>query len=87
MRYLINSFVLIFFLTGQAYLNYDDKTVKVYKENSSYSSDVICNIKKGRVYKKSSSYSSDVLFNFDGQLSIEEFVAVWYAYKYGWQGR
>ncbi|HIF14062.1 MAG TPA: hypothetical protein EYQ86_01460 [Bacteroidetes bacterium] len=59
----------------------------MYEENSTYSSDIIANIRKNKVYKGNSSYSSDVLFNFDGQLSIEEFVAVWYAYKYGWQGR
>ena len=34
--------------------------VKVYKGNSSYSSDVICNLKDNKVYKGNSSYTSDI---------------------------
>ena len=45
-------------------------TVKVYRGNSSYSGDVICNIKDGVVYRKSSSYSGDILCRIsrDGKL-------------------
>ena len=35
--------------------------VKVYKNNSSYSGDVICNLKGDKVYQGNSSYSGDVL--------------------------
>ena len=35
--------------------------VKVYKNNSSYSGDVICNLKGDKVYRGNSSYSGDVL--------------------------
>ncbi len=34
--------------------------VKVYKGNSSYSSDVICTLRGDKVYKGNSSYSSDL---------------------------
>ena len=57
-------------------------TVKVYKGNSSYSGDVICNIKDGVVYRKSSSYSGDILYRFDGPLTFPEFIAVWYVVNY-----
>ena len=36
---------------------------KVYKGTSTYSSDIICNLKEGKVYKKTSTYSSDILLN------------------------
>ena len=35
-----------------------------------------------KVYKGTSSYTSDIEFNFDEKLTVEEFVAVWYAVKY-----
>ena len=57
---------------------------KIYKGNSSYSSDVIANLKDGKVYSGTSSYSSDIQFSYDGNLTIEEFVAVWHAVKYSW---
>ena len=40
--------------------------VKVYKNNSSYSGDVICNLKGDKVYRGNSSYSGDVLCHVDG---------------------
>ena len=39
--------------------------VKVYKGNSSYTSDVICNLKGDKVYKGNSSYQSDILCRID----------------------
>ena len=55
---------------------------KVYKGRSSYSGDIICNISNGKIYKGSPSYSGDTKFNIDSPISIEEFVAVWFAVNY-----
>lgn len=57
---------------------------KLFKGTSMYSSDVIANVKDGKVYSGTSSYNSDIEFSFDGNLTIEEFVAVWHAVKYSW---
>ena len=57
---------------------------KIFKGTSTYNSDVIANVKDGKVYSGTSSYNSDVEFSFDGNLTIEEFVAVWHAVKYSW---
>jgi len=35
-----------------------------------------------KVYKGTSSYTSDIEFTIAGDLTIEEFMAVWYAVKY-----
>jgi hypothetical protein len=55
---------------------------KIYKGTSSYSSDVIATINGGKVYTGNSSYSSDIQFHIDGHVTIEEFVAIWFAVKY-----
>ena len=34
---------------------------KVYEGRSSYTSDVVCNVKDGKIYKGQSSYTSDIL--------------------------
>ena len=57
---------------------------KVYKENSSYSADIIANRKGHKVYKNNSSYSGDVDFTLSDDVTIEQFVAIWYAVKYCW---
>ena len=56
--------------------------VKVYKGNSSSYSDVILNISSGKIYKGNSSSYSDTKFNIDGAITLEEFVAVWFAVNY-----
>ena len=55
---------------------------KIYKENSSFSGDMIANIQDGRIYKEHSSFSGDVLFTIHGEVTLEEFVAIWYTAKY-----
>lgn len=39
---------------------------RVFKGNSTYTSDIICNLQDGKVYKGASRYSSDILLNIDG---------------------
>ncbi|MEI8005202.1 MAG: hypothetical protein WCI48_03275 [Bacteroidota bacterium] len=39
-------------------------------------------LKNGKVYSGTSSFTSDIEFTIAGDLTIEEFVAVWYAVKY-----
>ena len=58
------------------------KDGKVYNKNSNYSGDIIMNIKDAKVYDGNSNYSGDILFTMDGLASIEEFVAVYYVFKY-----
>ena len=53
----------------------------MYKENSSYTGDVLATIKDGKVYGGTSSYTSDIEFTIDGNHTIEEFVAVRYSVK------
>jgi hypothetical protein len=55
---------------------------KIYDGTSNYTSDILANINKGRVYRGTSNYTSDMQFHFDGPLTIEEFVAVYFAVKY-----
>lgn len=57
---------------------------KLFNGTSIYNSDVIANVKDGKVYSGTSSYNSDIEFSFDGNLTIEEFVAVWHTVKYSW---
>ncbi|MBR4114863.1 MAG: hypothetical protein IKK40_02510, partial [Bacteroidales bacterium] len=60
----MKKFVLqiILIIMGLSFLNFlSPSTCKVYKGTSTYSSDVICNLKDGKIYKGNSSYSSDVL--------------------------
>jgi hypothetical protein len=37
-----------------------------------------------KIYKGTSQYTSDIRFTIDGNLTLEEFVAVWHAVMYGW---
>ena len=37
-----------------------------------------------KIYKGTSSSYSDVSFRYDGLLTLEEFVAVWFAVRYIW---
>ena len=39
---------------------------KIYRGNSSYSSDIVCTHDQGKVYRGNSTYSSDVIARFDG---------------------
>ena len=57
---------------------------KVYRGNSSYNSDIQFTIRNGKVYKNNSNYSSDVDFTLSDNVTIEQFVAIWYAVKYCW---
>ena len=57
---------------------------KIYNGTSSYSSDIIANRRDNKIYKNTSSYSSDVEFTLSGDVTIEQFVAIWYAVKYCW---
>ena len=41
-------------------------------------------VRDGDVYDGCSSYRSDIRFTLDGNLTLEEFVAVWYVVMYGW---
>ena len=58
------------------------KDSKIYKGTSSYTSDILATIEDKKVYSGTSSYTSDIVFTIKGNLTIEEFVAVWYAVKY-----
>ena len=51
---------------------------KIYRGNSSYTSDIVANIRDNRLYRGTSGYTSDVIINWDGLLTVEEFVALWY---------
>lgn len=56
----------------------------VYKGRSNYQSDILCTVRGHEVYKGRSNYRSDIRFTIDGNLTLEEFVAVWHAVMYGW---
>ena len=60
------------------------KDGKLYKGNSNYTSDIFANKKGFKIYKNNSNYSSDVDFTLSGDVTIEQFVAIWYAVKYCW---
>lgn len=86
-----NSDVLFTIRDGKVYKgnsNYNSDILwtirdgKLYKGTSTYNSDILANIKSNKVYSKTSNYNSDVLYTFDGFLTIEEFVAVWYVFNY-----
>jgi hypothetical protein len=51
-------------------------------EHLPYSGDVIATIREGKVYTGNSTYSGDIRFTIDGFVTIEEFVAIWYAVNY-----
>ena len=55
---------------------------KVYKGTSTYNSDILATLRDGSVYSGRSNYRSDIRFTIDGHLTLEEFVAVWYAVTY-----
>jgi hypothetical protein len=57
---------------------------KIYKDNSRYSGDIIANRKGNKVYKENSSYTGDVDFTLSDNVTIEQFVAIWYVVKYCW---
>jgi hypothetical protein len=57
---------------------------KIYSGTSVYTSDILATVRDGKVYKGTSVYTSDILFTIKGYLTIEEFVAVWYAVFYAW---
>ena len=56
----------------------------LYKRTSTYHSDIVATVRDGAVYAGTSSYRSDIRFTLDGNLTLEEFVAVWYVVMYGW---
>ena len=56
----------------------------IYKGTSAYHSDIVATVRDGAVYDGRSNYRSDIRFTIDGPLTLEEFVAVWYAVMYGW---
>ena len=58
------------------------RDAKVYRRTSTYTKDILLTVRKDRIYKGTSSYTSDILFTVDGNLTIEEFVAVWHAVRY-----
>lgn len=37
-----------------------------------------------KVYSRNSNYSSALEFTISGPVTLEEFVAIWYAVKYSW---
>ena len=39
---------------------------KAYRGTSSYASDIVCNVEKGKVYRGQSRYTSDIIARFDG---------------------
>ena len=58
------------------------KDGNIYEGDSTFSSDIMANIKDRCVYSGRSFFRSDIKFSFDGPLTVEEFVAVWYAVMY-----
>jgi hypothetical protein len=57
---------------------------KVYKGTSTYTSDVLATITDGKVYSGTSTYTRDIEFTINGNVTIEEFVAIWYSVKYNY---
>ena len=55
---------------------------KIYKGTSTYTSDILAHIENNKVYNEDSNYSSDILFTIKGDLTITEFVAVWWVVNY-----
>jgi hypothetical protein len=55
---------------------------KIYKGNSSSYGDVIANIDGNKVRTGNSSSYSDARFNINGPVTLEEFVAIWFAVNY-----
>lgn len=74
------STILLLFLPLFSHSGTGD--VRVYKGTSSYTSDILATIRDGKVHSGTSPYTSDILFTVDGNLTIEEFVAVWHAAMY-----
>ena len=56
--------------------------VKIPAGTSSCTGDILATIWDLKVYNGTSSCTSDLEFTFDGNLTIDEFAAVWYAVKY-----
>ena len=54
MKYLFTFLLTLFLITNSI------SQTNVYKGNSSYIGDQICNVSKGKVYKKRSSYIGDI---------------------------
>ena len=57
---------------------------KIYRGNSTYRSDIVANRRGKYIYRGDSSYRSDVEFWIDGDVTLVEFVAIWYVVKYCW---
>ena len=58
------------------------KDSRVYRKDSNYSGDILATIRDNQVYSGTSNYHSDIEYTIDGNLSVEEFVAVWYVVYY-----
>ena len=67
---------------GDILLNVKDG--KIYKGSSNGYGDIIANVSSGKIYNGTSNSYSDISFNYQGFLTLEEFIAVWFALKYMW---
>ena len=66
------------------YTSYTDQVLtinngKVYKGWSTSDRDQILTVENGKVYKGWSTSDRDQILTIEGWMSIEEFVAIWYA--------
>jgi hypothetical protein len=66
------------FFQGDILFNIQDNII--YNGDSISSFDIIARIEDGKVYNEQARARNIVLFNFDGELTLEEFVAVWFMY-------
>jgi hypothetical protein len=58
------------------------KDGKIYKGTSNFSNDIVANINNSKIYAGRSNFGNDVQFSIEGNLTVEEFVAVWYALNF-----
>jgi hypothetical protein len=63
------------FFQGDILFNIKDGYI--YKGDSISSFDIIATIEDGKVYQGRTTFRSDILFTIDGELTLEEFVAIW----------
>jgi hypothetical protein len=57
---------------------------RIYRGTSNYNSDILATVRDGKVFNGTSSYTSDIRFTIDGNLTREEFTAVWHTVLYAW---
>ncbi len=73
--------ILILSVVAAAVFIHADE-VRIYRGNSTYSSDCVATYKDGKLYRGSSTYSSDCVFTFSESVKYSPALLTWIAYNY-----